>query len=83
MLVYRFSPQDRFDTQVALTTSETGDNLPATGAPWRLIGQCDLDADKPWVNAPVGKIKEAMETSGFFLWSFVVPSMGSRFAKTL
>ena len=81
MLVYRFKPAERADQRVALTRSETGDNLPPDGAPWQAIGRFDLDASDPWIKAPRADIEAALAGRGYFLWSIGVPRPASRFAK--
>ena len=81
MLVYRFKPNDRADHRVALSSDQTGANLPAAGAPWQRIGEIDLSTNSPWINAPVDDIKKAVAAHGFFIWSISVPPLKTRFQK--
>ena len=79
MLVYRFKPSDRAIHKVALTSDESGANLPADGAPWAAMGSVDLAAEKPWINAPVADIEKTIAAKGCYVWSIAVPAMKRKF----
>ncbi len=81
MMVYRFKPHDRTNHRVALTTDNTGANLPKDGAPWDSIGEVDLATATPWVNAPVAEIEKALDKVGYFIWFITLPELKTRFRK--
>ncbi len=81
MVVYRFKPRDRTNHRVALTSDESGANLPPDDAPWKAIGQVDLATAAPWVNVPVAEIEQALSKVGYFIWSIKVPELKTRFQR--
>ena len=72
MLIYRFKPHERGDLRVALSSDQTGAALPSDGAPWRSIGQVDLDENSPWIKVPRHDIEAAIADRGYFIWSIAV-----------
>jgi hypothetical protein len=67
MKLYKFAA--RVGSRVALTKDQTGANLPKDGAPWKLIGTTEVEADgKPRIGASSDEIVAAVEKDGFIIW---------------
>ena len=54
--------------RVALTKDETGENLPAEGAPWRPDGSVQLESDTKFMGVPLNEVLGTIQRNGYFVW---------------
>ena len=66
MRLYKF--QKKLGTRTAVTTDQTGANLPAEATPWILVGPMKIDAtDGPRIGAASADIIAAVEADGYYV----------------
>jgi hypothetical protein len=57
--------------RVALTSDPKGTNLPPDGAPWKQIGEINIERGQgPRIGASSDEIIELIERDGLVLWPF-------------
>jgi hypothetical protein len=66
MLLYKFKAA--IPWRVALTKDETGENLPAEGAPWRADGSMELEGDTKFMGVPLNEVLGTIQRNGYFVW---------------
>jgi hypothetical protein len=66
MLLYKFKAA--IPWRVALTNDETGENLPAEGAPWRPDGSMQCEGDTKFMGVPLNEVLGTIQRNGYFVW---------------
>ena len=66
MLLYKFNAA--IPWRVALSKDESGENLPAEGAPWRADGSVQLESGTTFMGVPLNEVLGTIERNGYFVW---------------
>jgi hypothetical protein len=66
MQLYKF--EAAVPWRIALTSDQTGETLPAEGAPWRPSGAVEVDRDATFMGVPLTEILGAIQGQGYFVW---------------
>ena len=76
--LFKFAPRGGKGALIAFTFDKAGRNLPADGAPWRVVGTLGSGAEVgPRASVACSDIFAAVERSGYFIWRMEQPAMDS------
>jgi hypothetical protein len=66
MMLYKFKAA--IPWRVALTNDETGENLPAEGAPWSPDGSMQCEGHTKFMGVPLNEVLGTIQRNGYFVW---------------
>jgi hypothetical protein len=66
VMLYKF--EAAIGLQFALATDNSGQNLPAGGAPWKLLGVTKVEPGKQLIGASSDEILAAIQRNGYFIY---------------